>query len=66
MEEKGRDGKLVHVYVIWDKWSQVELGERSEIIMDAAEKVLPPHVAMGITIAMGLTSDEAAHIGLKI
>lgn len=65
LEEKGRDGKLVHVYVVWDKWLDVDRAERSEIIMDAAEKSLSPGDLMNITIAMGLTASEARQMGLN-
>ena len=65
LEEKDREGRLVHVYVVWDAWSQVERTERSEIVMDAAEKVLPQPRVMDITIAMGLTREEAMRMGLK-
>jgi hypothetical protein len=64
LEERGRDKKIEHVYVVWSKWHQVDRVERSEIIMDAAEKKLAPDEALNITIAMGLTPDEARRMGL--
>lgn len=64
LEERGRDRKLVHVYVVWGKWQHLERIERSEIIMDAAEKKLSPDDVLNISIAMGLTPDEAKRMGL--
>jgi hypothetical protein len=63
--EPDRDGKPVHVYVVWNKWSHVDRVQRSEIIMDAAERRLPQPEVLNITIAMGLTPDEARAMGLK-
>lgn len=63
--EKARDGKPVHLYVIWSKWTAVERIVRSEIIMDAATKKLAPGDSQSITIAMGLTPNEADRLNLK-
>ncbi len=63
--EKDRAGRPAHVYVIWEKWSHVERGERSEIIVESAEKSLSTDQAQNISIAMGLTQSEAGHLGLK-
>src|SRR5258708_2782468 len=65
LEEKGRNGKLVHLYVVWSKWAHTDRVERSEIIMDAAQKKLRPGDLLEITIAMGLTPDEAKQMGLE-
>ena len=65
LEEKSRSGKLVHLYVVWSKWSPVDRVERSEIIMDAAQKKLSTDDLLEITIAMGLTPDEAKNMGLE-
>lgn len=64
--ERGSDGKPLHVYVVWSRWSSVDPTHRSEIIMDAAEKVLPPAEVLGITIAMGVTPAEAPQLGLSV
>lgn len=67
LEEKERAGKLVHIYVIWSKWSHLELLVRSEIIMDAAEKRFGREDLLNITYAMGLTPAEAdaSHISWR-
>jgi hypothetical protein len=65
LEERDRRSSLVHVYVIWDEWAAVDRVMRSEIIMDAAEKHLPANEVDNITIAMGLTADEAKRMGIQ-
>jgi len=64
LEEKDRSNKLVHVYVVWSKWADIDGIERSEIIMDAAEKKLPTQDLLEISIAMGLTPVEAQRMGI--
>jgi hypothetical protein len=61
-----RDSKklVVHVYVIWGAWRDTDRIARSEIIMDAAEQALAPDEVLNITIAMGLTPEEAKRLGI--
>jgi hypothetical protein len=65
LEEPNRKGEVEHVYVIWEEWSQLDRTLRGEIIMGAAEKVKRKSDVAKITIAMGLTPDEADRFGLK-
>jgi hypothetical protein len=65
LEEPNRRGEIEHVYVIWNDWAHLDRTTRGEIIMDAAEKVKPQADVARITIAMGLTPDEADRFGLK-
>jgi hypothetical protein len=65
LQETRRDGRVMHVYVVWSTWNDVDRTERSEIIMDAAEKCLGSAQAGDITIAMGLTPDEADRMGIR-
>ena len=65
VEEKDRSQRLIHVYVVWSKWSHIDRVERSEIIMEAAERRLSQPDLLNITIAMGLTPDEATRLGLR-
>lgn len=55
----------MHVYVVWSEWAHLGREERGEIIMDAAEKVKLPPDLQRITIAMGLTPDEADRFGIR-
>lgn len=59
VEEHDAVGRLIHVYVVWDEWSNLEADERSEIVLDACEKVKGRTATLDLTIAMGLTSLEA-------
>lgn len=65
LEEAGPSRKLSHLYVIWSKWAHVDRVERSEVIMDAAERKLSPPDVLEITIAMGLTAEEADRLGIQ-
>ncbi|HEY8667012.1 MAG TPA: hypothetical protein VIL86_10120 [Tepidisphaeraceae bacterium] len=51
-----------HVVVIWDRWSEMDRAERSNVILDAYCKagVLGKD---SITVAMGLTQQEAMQMG---
>lgn len=62
VEEEQRGGYL-HVTVIWDAWREVEPSERGRIIMDAYEQQRPNDVAK-ITVALGLTHEEAGRLGI--
>jgi hypothetical protein len=62
--ERAKPSRPGRVYVIWSKWADVDRIERSEIIMEAAEQVLPRDAVLDIVIAMGLTREEAARMGV--
>ena len=55
-------GKSVHFLVIWDKWRDLDKQTRSKILLDALEKV-DPSTASKVTIALGVTQDEAFRMG---
>lgn len=59
LEERNGRGEVVHVYVVWSEWADLPRERRGEVIMDAAERVKPIDDVLKITIAMGLTPDEA-------
>ena len=65
LEEPDRLGVVRHVYVVWDAWAQLSREVRAEIIMDAADRVKPRPTVSDITIAMGLTADEADRFQIK-
>ena len=64
LEEGGGPNQPVHVYVIWDDWAGVSQVERSEVIMDAFEEQFGQARAVNVTVAMGLTPDEAGRLGI--
>jgi hypothetical protein len=57
--EQARRGQPIHLYVVWDAWNDLSLQERSEIIMDAFEKAKGRQQSLLVTLAMGLTRNEA-------
>ena len=65
LEEPDAKGAVVHVYVVWSAWGHLDRINRGEVIMDAAERVKAPGDVLKITIAMGLTPEEADRFGLK-
>jgi hypothetical protein len=65
LEESAPGARIAHVYVIWSKWEQMDRVERSEIIMEAAQRRLGPQDLANISIAMGLSAQEAQRLGLK-
>jgi hypothetical protein len=58
-------GDARHVFVVWDRWGAMEQLERSETIMDACEKVLGVEESLKVTVAMGLTKEEAKRLNIR-
>ena len=65
LEEVNPRGGAIHVYVVWSVWPNFPREQRGEIIMDAAEEVKPKDELLRITVAMGLTPDEADRFGIN-
>jgi hypothetical protein len=63
--ERDRDDRPAHIYVIWSRWGHLETLERGEIIMDAAAKQLSPDDLLNITMAFGMTQEEARRMNFK-
>jgi hypothetical protein len=61
-EDAGFPAKSLHVFVVWDDWRGSTQKERSEVVMDAFEEVYGQAEAQRITVAMGLTEEEADKI----
>ncbi len=60
IEEAPRSGdRPNHLYVVWSEWDDLTPIERSRLIMQAYEKYRGRDVANSVTLAMGLTPDEA-------
>jgi hypothetical protein len=64
--ERDANGKPANVYVVWSRWSDIDRAERSEIIVEAAERRLSPPEALNISIAMGLTAEEGRRLGMQV
>jgi hypothetical protein len=65
LEESHTRGGTTHVFVVWSAWGSIGREMRGEIIMDAAEKVKSQADVLKITVAMGLTPDEADRFGIQ-
>ena len=63
--ENGDPNGPTHVYVLWDEWEGIPQLERSEIVMDACEQQLGLERSGRITIAMGLTKQEAERMKIR-
>ena len=53
-----------HVHVIWDKWQNISDEQRSRLIVDAYRRAEGENVASEITIAVGVTPEDALSLGL--
>jgi hypothetical protein len=62
VENRIAQTRSIHVVVIWDKWEDLSPVKRSRIIGDAYAKAKRLRDAT-ITVAMGLTSEEALRLG---
>lgn len=65
---EGQAREPLHIYVIWDKWGELNQTERSEIIMDVVDHLAGDQRLPGdspVTVAMGLTVEEARRMGIK-
>jgi hypothetical protein len=52
----------LHSLIIWDRWSRLDSGERSKLILDAYG-LSNRAAGKNITVAMGLTQREALELG---
>ena len=62
VENRIAQTKSIHVAVIWDQWSDLFPQDRSKVILNAYAKVKRLRGSI-ITVAMGLTSEEAMRMG---
>ncbi len=58
-----------HIYVVWQEWSDLSPMERSRIIFAAYARKLGPDsdaLIQEVTLAMGLTPDEARRMNIEL
>ena len=60
-----RPGNRTHLLVIWDAWGILSQQERSHLVMEAYEAANGRTAALDVSVAMGLTQDEAAQLGMR-
>ena len=59
IEQKVRGLNRVHVTVIWDKWEGIDPADRGSTILDAYERASGAEKMLSISMALGLTKEEA-------
>ncbi len=64
LEERVPTTKSRHVRVIWDAWKKLTDEQRSAVIADAYARAEGPEAAAEVTIAEGVTPQEALALGL--
>lgn len=64
IEEPVPATKSRHVHVIWDAWKDLTGDQRAEIISDAYKQAEGEQAAAEITVASGLTAEEAQALGM--
>ncbi len=64
LESQGRSAPA-YLYAIWSEWSQLTPLERSEILLDAYREAKGTEAALQLRVALGLTRDEAARMGIE-
>ena len=67
IEEAPRRGERPnHLYVVWSEWGDLTPIERSKMILQAYEKYKGRDLANSVTLAMGLTPDEARRLNIEL
>jgi hypothetical protein len=64
LEEQVPSTKSRHVRVIWDAWKDLTDEQRSDVIIDAYSQAEGPKAAAEITLAEGVTPQEALALGM--
>jgi hypothetical protein len=54
----------IQVTVIWDQWKEVEPEMRGRIIVDAIEQARGQDVARKVSLALGVTQEQAKRLGI--
>lgn len=65
-EAPHRGDRPNHLYVVWSEWADLTPIERSRLIMQAYSQYRGPDLANSVTLAMGLTPDEARHMNIEL
>ena len=63
IHEEDEHGAVVHVYVVWEDWGDLDQMTRSEIVTEAFWEAFGEK-GLALTGAMGLTSEEAKRMWL--
>ena len=60
-----RPNQPIHLYVVWSAWEDLDMQERSDIIMDAYEAVEGLDKCLEVSVALGVTPREAPRFGVE-
>lgn len=63
VQEEDDQGHVVHVYVVWSDWGDLDQQARSELITEAYWEVFDA-AGLALTVAMGLAPEEAKRMGV--
>ncbi len=63
-ESPGNNERTNHLYVVWSAWEHLTPIERSRLILQAYERFRGRDLAVDVTLAMGLTPQEATRMHL--
>ncbi len=67
VDETEQPGTPIRLYVVWSKWEEMNIRERSQVIMAAYQEVEEDGSRLGrVTIAWGMTPAEAKRAGLNV
>lgn len=58
-----RSGVGVHLLVVWSEWRSLSLHERSRMVLEAYERAFGEPEMLKVSVALGLTPDEADRMG---
>jgi len=56
----------LHIYVVWEEWESLAMQERSSVVMEAYKTCESPENVLRVTVAMGLTPEEAPRYGIDV
>lgn len=64
IQEEVQGSDRLHVYVIWDEWGSVRDEHRASAILDAYKEAFDEETMQRVSIALGLTQEEADAMGI--
>ena len=65
IEESERQQSPSQLYVIWNEWKGMSQYDRSKIILNVYESLRGRDAALNVTLAMGVTPEEAERMGIE-
>ena len=65
-EAPSRGERPNHLYVVWSDWGDSTPIERAKLVLQAYARLRGQDFANSVTLAMGLTPDEAEKMGIEL